>query len=72
MNTEMQARQELMAEKEGLSELLIAEIGMRNELVWAIKDLHKARGKYHTQQALEKLFALVGLKNNIGEHDEPS
>ena len=32
----------------------------------AIRNLHKVRGRHHTQQACEALFALVELKNNNG------
>ena len=36
----------------------------------AIRNLHKALGSYPTQKALESLFKLVGLENNIGEKNE--
>lgn len=36
------------------------------ELESAIRNLHKVRGRHHTQQACEALFALVGLENKIG------
>jgi hypothetical protein len=37
-----------------------------DELEQSIKNLHKVKGRHHTQQALESLFKLVGLENNIG------
>ena len=37
-----------------------------NSLEQSIKNLHKVKGRYHTQQACESLFKLVGLENNIG------
>ena len=37
------------------------------ELEDAVRNLHKVRGRHHTQQACDALFALVGLDNNIGE-----
>ncbi len=40
-----------------------------DELERSIKNLHKVKGRYHTQLALESLFKLVGLENNIGEHN---
>jgi hypothetical protein len=33
----------------------------------SVKNLHKVKGRHHTQQALESLFKLVGVENNIGE-----
>jgi hypothetical protein len=39
-------------------------------LEFEIRNLHKVKGRYHTQQALENLFKLVGLENNIGEKNE--
>lgn len=41
-----------------------------DSLEQSIKNLHKVKGRYHTQQALESLFKLVGLENNIGEKNE--
>jgi translation elongation factor EF-1beta len=38
-----------------------------DELEQSIKNLHKVKGRHHTQEALESLFKLVGLENNIGE-----
>lgn len=35
----------------------------REQLVAAIQQLHKAKGRYHTQHAVCKLFDLVGLPN---------
>ena len=40
------------------------------ELEDAIYNLHKVKGRYHTQQACEALFALVGLENNIGAQND--
>ena len=37
-----------------------------NELESAIKNLHKVKGRYHTQEACVRLFEAVGLTNNIG------
>ncbi len=37
------------------------------ELEDAVRNLHKVKGRYHTQQSCERLFELVGLVNNIGE-----
>ena len=36
------------------------------KLKTAIRNLHKVRGRHHTQQACEALFAIIGLTNNIG------
>lgn len=36
----------------------------------AIRNMHKVRGRHHTQQACEALFALVGLDNNIGAQND--
>jgi hypothetical protein len=39
------------------------------ELEGAIRNLHQVKGRYHTQQACKRLFALVGLGNNIGVNE---
>lgn len=49
-----------------LANALNTEVGRVMALETAIHNLHKVRGRYHTQQSCDALFALVGLKNNIG------
>ena len=61
------------AESPQYEDLQNLALGMANrieELEGAIRNLHKVRGRHHTQQACEALFALVGLDNNIGAKND--